>query len=141
MPKVIQVIESEISRGGVPGDNNYRTVKQYHSPEGEFLAENDPENCPLTTSENVQAYVIAHLAKKYEMKRDLDVGKPPRKREDLFKDMSIDREKARIALLKSHKSRKTTGIKRNIATLKSGPVADAGKLLRKRRSHARTNNR
>jgi hypothetical protein len=43
MPKLISVIESEICRGKGTAVSPYRTVRQYYSPEGEFLAENDPE--------------------------------------------------------------------------------------------------
>lgn len=59
LPKVIQVIESEISRGSglqkneikfrggaaqhkLKEDDEYRYVKQYHTLDGEFLAEVDP---------------------------------------------------------------------------------------------------
>lgn len=45
MPKVIQVIESEITRGS--GDSEHdpiHIVKQYHTPDGEFLAEHDSES-------------------------------------------------------------------------------------------------
>lgn len=42
MAKVIQVIETEITRGkGVEGDV-YRRVMQYWTFDGELLAENDP---------------------------------------------------------------------------------------------------
>lgn len=48
MAKIIQVIESEITRGtGVMGDV-YRGVKQYWTPEGVLLAEVDP--CPSNVS-------------------------------------------------------------------------------------------
>lgn len=41
MPRVLQVIECEASRGkGVEGDP-HRRVLQYYTPEGEFLAERD----------------------------------------------------------------------------------------------------
>lgn len=50
MPKVIQVIESDIYRGkgteGSPG----RRVTQYHTLDGVFLAENDP--CLETKTEH-----------------------------------------------------------------------------------------
>lgn len=42
MPKVIQVIESYMVRGKGTTDNIYRTVKQYHTLEGDLLAELDP---------------------------------------------------------------------------------------------------
>ncbi len=42
MPRVIEVIESEITRGeGIPGDP-IRRVVQYHAKDGELLAEHDP---------------------------------------------------------------------------------------------------
>jgi len=41
MPQLIQVIESKITRGkGVPSDP-CRTVFQYHTPDGTYLAECD----------------------------------------------------------------------------------------------------
>lgn len=43
MPKVLQVIESEITRGsGKSEDDRCRIVRQYHSLDGEFLSEVDP---------------------------------------------------------------------------------------------------
>jgi len=41
MPKVIQVIESELCRGTGKDDDPYRAVRQYHTLEGELLAEED----------------------------------------------------------------------------------------------------
>ena len=41
MPRVIQVIESEVVRGAGSINDTVRTVRQYHSPEGDFLAEHD----------------------------------------------------------------------------------------------------
>lgn len=43
MPKVMQVIQSEVIRGDGHG-TVLRKVVQYHTMEGELLAENDP--CP-----------------------------------------------------------------------------------------------
>ena len=40
MPRLIQVIESEVRRGDGK-DDPYRNVTQYHTPDGEFLAEMD----------------------------------------------------------------------------------------------------
>lgn len=40
-PRVIQVIESEISRGEGIRSNPHRTVVQYHTLDGEWLAETD----------------------------------------------------------------------------------------------------
>ncbi len=42
MPKVIQVIVSEVLRGRGLEEDVARTVIQYHTLEGEFLAELDP---------------------------------------------------------------------------------------------------
>lgn len=42
MPKLIQVIESEIKRGSGTSGDEIRKVKQYHSIEGQLLAEHDP---------------------------------------------------------------------------------------------------
>lgn len=42
MPRLIQVIESEVSRGGGTGkDDPCRAVMQYYTVDGEFLAERD----------------------------------------------------------------------------------------------------
>ena len=41
MPRIIQVIESEVPRGKGVQDDPYRTVMQYHTPEGLLLAECD----------------------------------------------------------------------------------------------------
>lgn len=43
MPKVIQVIESEVKRGLGRSENDpVRSVRQYHSLDGDMLAEDDP---------------------------------------------------------------------------------------------------
>ncbi len=42
MPKVIQVIESDVCMGEGTGEDTYRNVMTYHTLEGEFLAKNDP---------------------------------------------------------------------------------------------------
>ena len=46
MPKLIQVIESEVSRGDGTEFRPYRNVTQYHTPEGVLLAESDPYEAP-----------------------------------------------------------------------------------------------
>lgn len=42
-PRVIRVIETAISRGTGVKPDPFRTVIQYHTFNGSFLAENDPE--------------------------------------------------------------------------------------------------
>ena len=42
MAKLIQVIETEIYRGAGTPHDRCRVVRQYWSPEGELLAEDDP---------------------------------------------------------------------------------------------------
>lgn len=42
MPRVIQVIESEELRGAGTRDAPYRRVRQYHTLNGDLLAEADP---------------------------------------------------------------------------------------------------
>ena len=42
MPRVVQVIESIITRGKGDVDDHVRNVFQYHSLDGELLAERDP---------------------------------------------------------------------------------------------------
>lgn len=42
--QMVQVIETKSQRGSGSDANPYRTVTQYWSPDGEFLAENDPIN-------------------------------------------------------------------------------------------------
>lgn len=42
MPKLLQVIESEVPRGDGTEFNPCRNVVQYHTTDGQFLAENDP---------------------------------------------------------------------------------------------------
>ena len=42
MPKVIQVIESDVCMGEGTGEDTYRNVMTYHTLEGKFLAKNDP---------------------------------------------------------------------------------------------------
>lgn len=42
MPRVIQVIESEECRGKGTEAEPFRTVRTYHTLDGEFLAEHDP---------------------------------------------------------------------------------------------------
>lgn len=105
MPKVIQVIESEISRGE---DASRRTVRQYHAPDGKFLAEIDP-GPPFAdnSEERKQMLTLLDTAKKF------------------------DEYKLKEGL-------KTFGMKPKAAAamLKSGPVKQARKLLRKRRKHA-----
>lgn len=41
MPKLIQCIQSEITRGLGTEDSPIRRVIQYHTPDGDFLAEYD----------------------------------------------------------------------------------------------------
>ena len=41
-PKIIQVIESYITRGSGDKPNTSRRVRQYFTIDGEFLAEHDP---------------------------------------------------------------------------------------------------
>lgn len=41
-PKVIQVIESTITRGAGTDDDPVRMVKQHHALDGAFLCERDP---------------------------------------------------------------------------------------------------
>ena len=50
MPRLIQVIETAISRGKGTEQDRCRSVTQYHTPEGKFLAENDPL-CEIIRSE------------------------------------------------------------------------------------------
>ncbi len=46
MPRLIQVIQSDVPRGkGTPVDR-CRIVQQYHTPEGDLLAEYDPQEPP-----------------------------------------------------------------------------------------------
>ena len=56
MPRLIQVIESEIPRGAGTQEDPVRTVRQYHDVEGNFLAERDPAPPNLT----VQEYLRRH---------------------------------------------------------------------------------
>lgn len=42
MPRVIQVIESDIRRGKGTEESEVRLVRQFHSVEGDLLAERDP---------------------------------------------------------------------------------------------------
>lgn len=42
MPRVLPVIESETPRGAGTAADRCRTVRQYHTLDGELLAENDP---------------------------------------------------------------------------------------------------
>ncbi len=42
MPRVIEVIETTVSRGKGTESDMCRSVLQYHTADGEFLAENDP---------------------------------------------------------------------------------------------------
>jgi len=42
MPRVIQVIETEVARGEGTVEDVFRQVTQYHTLDGEFLAERDP---------------------------------------------------------------------------------------------------
>jgi hypothetical protein len=42
VPRVIQVIQSEIKRGAGVESNPIRIVTQYHTLDGEMLAESDP---------------------------------------------------------------------------------------------------
>lgn len=46
-PRVVQVIESEELRGAGTEDNPYRTVRRWHTFEGELLFELDP--APLSS--------------------------------------------------------------------------------------------
>lgn len=49
MPKLIPVIESDLCRGAGTEDDHCRTVVQYHTPAGEYLAERDPHPVVLVT--------------------------------------------------------------------------------------------
>jgi hypothetical protein len=53
MPKMISVIESSVLRGNGK-DDPLRGVRQYHTPDGEFLAEYDPSQ---EDAANVQSLI------------------------------------------------------------------------------------
>lgn len=56
MPRVIQVIESEVCRGKGKDGSSMRAVTQYHTIDGDFLAEDDP--CiPVGYSDEKGVYV------------------------------------------------------------------------------------
>lgn len=50
MPRVIEVIESEVVRGKGVEDDPVRRVMQYHTKDGEFLAESD-EHAPAAATQ------------------------------------------------------------------------------------------
>lgn len=53
MPRVIEVIESQVYRGEGDPHDPCRIVIQYHTLEGEFLAENDPH--PVVPERNQES--------------------------------------------------------------------------------------
>lgn len=54
MPKVIQVIESNITRGAGTDSDRTRTVVQYHTLDGKILAEFDPCQCSPELAEEMR---------------------------------------------------------------------------------------
>lgn len=58
MPKVIQVVESTITRGSGVITNPIRTVTQFHDFEGNFLGENDPAIC--ATCRNFDGRIVSN---------------------------------------------------------------------------------
>lgn len=54
MPRVLEVIESEVPRGQGINSDPCRIVKQYHTKEGDLLAERDEwrESQPFATPNN-----------------------------------------------------------------------------------------
>lgn len=56
MPRVIQVIETFIERGKGTPESVIRQVRQYHTLEGELLAEHDDWAVRLTDEEIMKNY-------------------------------------------------------------------------------------
>jgi YD repeat-containing protein len=70
MPRVIQVIESEVTEGEDIGEDRCRVVRKYHSLDGVLLAENDPGRKPWPQKYDESDY----LAGGYQIFSRLEFG-------------------------------------------------------------------